>query len=84
MRCVERCTVLLISNVIHINTIKSEYKKIVNNVAIGVRIDYIFTSFLNFKEILTNDTIAPQVVLQRVTRNGCIGFCKRAGRFSCV
>ena len=47
-------------NIVHINTIRSGYKKIGQHGAIGVSIDRNGCTVLIFKEIWANDAPAPQ------------------------
>ena len=68
MKCVANCTILLKSKFVHINTMKSEYKKIVYYAVIGVSIDLNGCFVLIFKEIWAPFHKPHQTVI----RNGCI------------
>ena len=60
MRCVANCTILLKPIIVHINTMKSGYKKIGYHGAIGDCIDCNGCAVLIFKEIWVNDDSALQ------------------------
>ena len=58
MKCVANCTMLLKSNIIHINTVKIGFKKI----AISVSIDRNGCAVFIFNEIWANEASVQQVI----------------------
>ena len=58
--CVASCTILLKANIVHINTMKNDYKKIDYHGAIGISIDRNGWNVFIFKEISANDASAVQ------------------------
>ena len=60
---VTSCTILLKSNTVHINTMKSGYKNIDYHGATGIFIDCNGCAVLIFKEIWANDATAKQAKL---------------------